>query len=781
MTPLPRSLVRWLNASIGNRFSAVLLALTVGFMVFVGSGNFFYLLQLTQKIADDDLAEEVRDASEHLGRTLTEISEDNRLLANNPTVVSAVLDTRGQETYINPLLASFRPAGRSPVRICVTDYRSRAIGCQNAAQGELDNSERVVQTIEANLPTASVKLQGPNRPTLQLVTPVRYEGTGTAEGAVVATYDLAPLLKKAVGNADRYAHIHLKSSQNDLFLTGQNSLTIHAGRTIETDQAFQAIGLQLSLGIPTSTYYAPILRLMAAYSLMALLLVAAAFWAARKVVPTLIARLADITDKANQVAEGKAQRFDAAQAGADEIGQLARAFQTMTERLNETNEGLEQLVEVRTNELIRQEAMLHAIIDAVPGAIFQFRRQPDGRFSLPFASHSLPRLYGLEGTTLNDDASPMLSKIHPDDLPAHLASIEHSFATMTPWQTDFRVSRPNGDTVWLRGNALPKQEGNGAVLWHGVISDITEYKRAELALSESEAYSKTLFEHSYIPLVIMDPQTGQFIDCNDAAVTIYRLGSRQDVLGKTPLNVSTPEQYDGTSSDQAAREHIQQAQTTGLAVFQWRHQRPDGEVWDAEVRLMHFRHGGRDLMQFSLIDITEQKRSEIEIWRKANFDPLTGLANRNLCQDRLERALARARRSGQKVGVFYIDLDGFKAVNDTLGHAAGDQLLVDSARRLESCIREQDTAARLGGDEFVLIVQDIVDRADLKRVADDALRLLSAPFALDGGTRQISCSLGIAVFPEDANSLEALLEAADQALYKAKRAGKNRYRLVTGD
>ena len=126
---------RWLQASIGNRFTAVLLVLTLGFMLTAGSGNFYYLLQLTRKIADDALAEQVRDASNDLARALAEVIEDNRLLASNPTIVSAVLDTRGQETYLNPLLSRFRPAGRIPDSLCVTDYRGRAIGCATAAPG----------------------------------------------------------------------------------------------------------------------------------------------------------------------------------------------------------------------------------------------------------------------------------------------------------------------------------------------------------------------------------------------------------------------------------------------------------------------------------------------------------------------------------------------------------------------------------------------------------------------------------------------------------------------
>jgi diguanylate cyclase (GGDEF)-like protein/PAS domain S-box-containing protein len=327
---------------------------------------------------------------------------------------------------------------------------------------------------------------------------------------------------------------------------------------------------------------------------------------------------------------------------------------------------------------------------------------------------------------------------------------------------------------------LPQRLGDGSVLWHGMVMDITEHKRAELALAESEAYSKALFENSYMPMVIMDSVTGRFVDCNDAAVAIYGYPDRQSVLGKTPLDVSAPTQYDGSPSSSAAAERIANAEAAGVCVFEWRHRRPDGVVWDAEVRLMKMSHRGRQLMQFSLIDITERKRLESErkahedlIWRQANFDALTGLANRNLCHDRLEGALAQARRSGRKVGVIFLDLDGFKSVNDSIGHALGDELLVEVARRLTDAVREQDTVARLGGDEFVLLAHDLASAEDMLRIGEKIVATLQQPFSLAGMLFVISASVGCALFPDDAAGGEALLDLADQAMYQAKQAGKN--------
>jgi PAS domain S-box-containing protein len=139
--------------------------------------------------------------------------------------------------------------------------------------------------------------------------------------------------------------------------------------------------------------------------------------------------------------------------------------------------------------------------------------------------------------------------------------------------------------------------------------------RSDEALRQSEAYNKLLFADSRIPLVVLDPASGRFIDCNAAAIDIYRLGARDNVLGKTPMDVSSPIQYDGRPSAEAAPERINTALEQGALVFEWRHQRPDGEIWDAEVHLMRFRLGEQTLMQFSLQDITARKRAEAEILR----------------------------------------------------------------------------------------------------------------------------------------------------------------------
>ena len=174
-------------------------------------------------------------------------------------------------------------------------------------------------------------------------------------------------------------------------------------------------------------------------------------------------------------------------------------------------------------------------------------------------------------------------------------------------------------------------------------------------------------------------------------------------------------------------------------------------------------------------DISEHVNKRHELERLAHYDTLTCLPNRALVGDYLRLALARARRENLLTAVCYLDLDGFKAVNDQLGHAAGDSLLVEVAGRLSESVRGGDTVARLGGDEFVLIIGDIADAAELDVAMSRVLTAVAKPYAVGTAAAEVSASIGVALFPEDGDDADSLLRHADQAMYLAKQAGRNRY------
>jgi len=173
--------------------------------------------------------------------------------------------------------------------------------------------------------------------------------------------------------------------------------------------------------------------------------------------------------------------------------------------------------------------------------------------------------------------------------------------------------------------------------------------------------------------------------------------------------------------------------------------------------------------------LSEQKSTESRLRELANSDPLTGLVNRNLLYDRAAQALSQCRRNNCRAAFLFIDLDGFKPINDRLGHAAGDMVLREVATRLQHCVRESDTVARFGGDEFVLLLQSISSREAVTELAQKVLDTISADILVAGESCQVGASIGISLYPEDGESIEALLNAADQAMYRAKAAGRHRY------
>jgi diguanylate cyclase (GGDEF)-like protein len=185
----------------------------------------------------------------------------------------------------------------------------------------------------------------------------------------------------------------------------------------------------------------------------------------------------------------------------------------------------------------------------------------------------------------------------------------------------------------------------------------------------------------------------------------------------------------------------------------------------------------RDGIVITASDITLRKRQEERTIFNAQHDPLTALPNRSVLRDRIDRGLLWARRHGGMLGVFLIDLDGFKAINDTLGHAAGDETLIAVAGRLANCMREVDSVIRIGGDEFVVIMPELRRESDAKVLAARILDVLRLPMRVAGRDVSVTGSIGLAIYPDSAETTEELLSRSDSAMYSAKRGGKNQYEM----
>ncbi|MFM2052264.1 MAG: hypothetical protein RL456_301 [Pseudomonadota bacterium] len=220
---------------------------------------------------------------------------------------------------------------------------------------------------------------------------------------------------------------------------------------------------------------------------------------------------------------------------------------------------------------------------------------------------------------------------------------------------------------------------------------------------------------------------------------------------------------------------------TGTTEADFRLRRADGELRDVRLRSYAARdEQGRTVRRAGVAqDITEQRRQEARIQHLAFHDALTGLPNRALVLDRLERGLAQAARHGGRLAVLFLDLDRFKNINDTLGHLAGDELLRGVAQRLREALPPERTVARLGGDEFLVLIEDLDDPAQAAHAADDLMASLDQPFDILGQELHVTASLGVSLYPRDGPDVQSLLKFADTALYKAKAAGRNTYRFFS--
>ena len=218
-------------------------------------------------------------------------------------------------------------------------------------------------------------------------------------------------------------------------------------------------------------------------------------------------------------------------------------------------------------------------------------------------------------------------------------------------------------------------------------------------------------------------------------------------------------------------------ETVGVDIMQ-----KDGKVAVAEMRVAEMNWENEQVYLATLRDVTDRHEMMLQLERNrqlerylAYHDTLTELPNRQLFYDRLRHAFGHASRHSNKLAVLFLDLDGFKAINDTHGHAFGDSVLQAVAQRLKALVRKSDTVARLGGDEFTIVLSELQERTNASLVAAKILEQLAAPFHLDGKEFFISTSIGISVYPDDGQDIDSLVRAADTAMYQAKRQGKKRF------
>lgn len=334
------------------------------------------------------------------------------------------------------------------------------------------------------------------------------------------------------------------------------------------------------------------------------------------------------------------------------------------------------------------------------------------------------------------------------------------------YKGECQLQRQDGTLFWaqLVGTAVDALDLAQGSIW--LVADITERKRTHDRLVEATA----VFQAVGQALMILD--AANRIKTINPAFTRITGYAEEEVAGRDAVLLDA--RRDDDDFDHSVRVALARH---GTWQGEMRLRRQNGEVFLAWVSLTAIKNGQDKVVETIAMfnDITERQAAEERIRYQASYDGLTGLPNRTLFLDRFAQDLAKAGREQHQLALLFIDVDRLKQVNDNLGHAAGDQLLCEAAKRFRDCVRESDTVARLGGDEFTIILPSIVNARDAAVVADHVKQRLSEPFFVDHRQVDLSASIGITIFPTNGETAEELLKNADTAMYRAKREGRAQY------
>jgi len=444
---------------------------------------------------------------------------------------------------------------------------------------------------------------------------------------------------------------------------------------------------------------------------------------------------------------------------------------------------LPNLTENQQTEAAVQESQrrLASLMNSLPGIVFSCT--PGPKWSMTYLSAGCLTLTGYTSQELIGQELSFAEITHQEDLPKVIAAIETGVRQRQPYVVEYRIRTKSGQEKWVWEQGHGVFDGAGVVLGvEGFITDITERKRSEDASRQAEAKYRSIFENA-LEGIFQSTVDGHYLSANPTLAKIYGYASPEELIASL-TDIEHQLYVEPHRREQFVRRMQENDAVSG---FDSQVYRKDGSIiWISEnARAVRDPKTDELLYYEGLVeDITERKLAKQQLRERAFYDPLTGLANRALFMDRLSQAVERAKRHPEYgFAVLFLDLDRFKVVNDRLGHLVGDQLLNAIARRLESCIRSEDTVARLGGDEFTILLENIEEASIATRVAKRIHQALIAPFYLEGNEVFTAASVGIVLsrkLPQDTHITnysrpEDLLRDADTALYRAKALGKARY------
>ncbi|MGB0671013.1 MAG: EAL domain-containing protein [Rhodospirillales bacterium] len=444
----------------------------------------------------------------------------------------------------------------------------------------------------------------------------------------------------------------------------------------------------------------------------------------------------------------------------DEIGDMARVLNYFVTSLED-----------REQDLKASERKFREIAQTVPGMVFQWRQPAEGRGGYSYVSPRVQEIFGVSADQLLND--PIAFPCHPDEMVRFGLMRSQAGERGEGWTFEGRFTRPDGSLGWWQEITKAFRVSDTEILFAGVALDVSDRRAAE----ENLRMAHKVFETATEGIIVCNGDNS--ITAVNPAFTRITGFEESEVIGRNPRILSS-----GHHDSTFYREIWDALSARGRWEGEIWNRRKNGEVFPEWLSISAIRDDFGGIVEYVGVfsDITKRKRAEEQIRFQANYDALTKLPNRALFQDRLEGAIKRAERESETFALMFVDLDRFKVVNDTLGHAAGDKLLEKAAQRIADCVRQMDTVARFGGDEFTVILQDMTRGRDAAIVADNIIRGLSDSF--DVGNNQqafIGGSIGIAIYPNDGGDAVTLLRNADMAMYRSKEAGRNQYRFFTSE
>ncbi|MFT7244268.1 MAG: diguanylate cyclase (GGDEF)-like protein/PAS domain S-box-containing protein [Candidatus Azotimanducaceae bacterium] len=357
--------------------------------------------------------------------------------------------------------------------------------------------------------------------------------------------------------------------------------------------------------------------------------------------------------------------------------------------------------------------------------------------------------------------------VHPDDIEYAKQELQAASSGKKPLDIEFRVVWPNGEVRHISAIAkLFHDKGGKPVRMLGINTDISERKEAE----EKIKLAASVFSHAGEGIMITDIK-GNIVDVNDtfSHITGY---SHEEIVGLNPRTLSS-----GRQSAEFYKEMWDSLQAKGRWSGEMLNRHKNGTIYPERLNISSVQSDRGQPQHYVAIfaDITKMKAHQGQMEHIAHYDPLTDLPNRVLLSSRLNYSLTQCARRNQSLAVAFLDLDEFKAINDNHGHDVGDELLNVVSKRMVKALRQGDTLARIGGDEFVAVLVDLEKPEDCLPVLERLLQAVSTPIIIGESVLYITASIGVATYPQDNVDTDELMRHADQAMYEAKRTGKNRF------